>query len=322
MGRHADTLSELRISDLDTFLIVQRCGSLTGAARQLRVTPSQVSKAMARLQEQLGATLFVRGASGVRLSEAGRALLPQLEEVMNRLHQLRHPQSAIGRLTIAAPSYLCTLFVPYIAESVPELRVRGLELPPPMVRALATENRFDVALTLGAAHLPATWVSQWIGDIRKVLLASPALAQALRPFPVPVEKLRQIPWISPIYQVNGQVGQADDDCPLRAGERTCGHEAQTIGLALELAARSQQLVFGPVIAARQHLDEGRLLEIPVQGWQEGEPLFMACNGDRVRASAQKRIVQALQGALLRLNQPRTRAGATTASVRAETPDPR
>ncbi|MFN2614448.1 MAG: hypothetical protein ABR552_06475, partial [Actinomycetota bacterium] len=42
-------------------------------------------------------------------------------------------------LTFAAPSYLTALFLPVIVEVLPQQRVRGLELPPALVRAHATE---------------------------------------------------------------------------------------------------------------------------------------------------------------------------------------
>ena len=66
---------ELRLADLLTLLAVQRTGSISGAAREMRVTPSQVSKAMARLERHFGVRLLSRGARGVA-TDPGRAAHP------------------------------------------------------------------------------------------------------------------------------------------------------------------------------------------------------------------------------------------------------
>jgi hypothetical protein len=133
--------------------------------------------------------------------------------------------------------------------------------------------------------------------MRKGLFASRALAKTLGPEPIPVERLRGIPFVMPLGNVQGQLIPADDECPLTASERTAGHEVQTFGVALEVAARSEQLVFGPVLAARRHLMEGTLVEIRVKGWNVSHPLHLACNGDRVMAPVQRAIVSALKTAL-------------------------
>ena len=57
--------------DLRLFLAVARTGSISGAARQLEVQHSTVSRRMRRLEEQLGARLIERKKSGYELTQAG-----------------------------------------------------------------------------------------------------------------------------------------------------------------------------------------------------------------------------------------------------------
>src|ERR1700755_1737801 len=111
----SDTLADLRFGDLITFLTVHRCGAIPAAARALQVTPSQVSKAVHRLERQLGCKLLSRSTRGVIVSDAGRRLIPQLEEVTARLHQMRPDAAAREELALAAPSYLNAIFLPRIA---------------------------------------------------------------------------------------------------------------------------------------------------------------------------------------------------------------
>lgn len=57
--------------DLRLFLAVARTGSISGAARQLDVQHSTVSRRMRQLEEQLGARLIERKKSGYELTPAG-----------------------------------------------------------------------------------------------------------------------------------------------------------------------------------------------------------------------------------------------------------
>jgi DNA-binding transcriptional LysR family regulator len=298
--RSHDLLPDLRLADILAYLAVRRAGSVTGAARELNVTPSQVSKAVSRLERQLSIRLLARGARGVSLTEAGLRILPHLEEITARLRLLAandEEQPKRAELTVAAPSYLHALFLPRIAEKLPDLRLRGLELAPALVRVYAAENLFDLTLTVRLERLPAGWVSVPAGETRRSLFGSPRLVKQLGPQPIAVEALAGIPFISPVYSVNGQFVTVDDECPLAQHERTRGHEAQTIGLALELAARADQLVFGPAIAAQRYLELGVLAEVKVRGWRVSEPLYVACNGDRVLAPVQKAIVRTVRETL-------------------------
>ena len=152
--------TELRIPDVLTFLAVCAHGSVTGAARDLKVTPSQVSKAVARLEKHLKRPLLSRKARGVSASEEGRKIVPLLEDLVAKVHAL----SATGdvppelRLTVAAPSYLCAAFLPAIVEAVPDARFRGLEAGSSFMRAYASDNLFHIALTIGEEKMPDAWV--------------------------------------------------------------------------------------------------------------------------------------------------------------------
>lgn len=294
---------DMRVGDLFTFLSVHRNASITAAARELRVTPSQVSKAITRLEGQLHMKLLARSSRGVSLSESGRRILPLVEDAVSRLRQLaRDETAATTDVTLAAPSWLVHLFLPPIANALPDLRVRGLELPPPLLRAYAAENFFDLTLvTSDVERFPGAWVSTHVGSIRKALFGAPSVVHALGEQPLDVARLRGVPFVSPIFNLNGQFVPVDDDCPLGHSERTIGHEAQTIGLALELAATSEQVVFGPAVAARRYVASGALSEIRVNGWDVTEPLYVVLNGDRVLARVQKAVERALRSALQSLD---------------------
>lgn len=223
---------------------------------------------------------------------------------------MRRPEASPGtELTVTAPSYLIALLLPALATSQPGLRVRGMEMPPALIRAYAAENIFDLAiLPSGAERLPTTWTMSQIGELRKSLFTSPALARRLGPPPISVDVLRDIPFVCPMSRVDGKFVAIDDDCPLSISERRMGHEAQTIGIALELAARADQLVFGPVIAAHRHLTAGTLVEVRIDAWDVREALHVACNGDRVLSRVQTAVSRALRAAIVELEAPPPKHG--------------
>ncbi len=287
---------DLRIPDVLTFLAVARLGSVTAAARDLRVTPSQVSKAVARLEKQLRRPLLSRNARGVAVSEEGKKLVPRLEELLAKVQSLSEVSDVAPelKLTLAAPSYLCAAFLPAVATAVPDARVRGLECGSAFLRAYAMENVFQVAITVGEEKLPDVWVSTRAGTVRRALFASPALARSLGPNPS-IAKLSSVPFVLPVYNSGGQFLPSDDGCPIAREKRIVGHEAATVAVALELAAATDQLVFGPVISARPQLEARTLVEVNVASWNHlTEGLYLHTNADRVLARVHRALLQALR----------------------------
>ncbi len=293
---------DLRITDLVTFLAVKRTESITGAARELRVTPSQVSKSISRVERHCAVKLFVRGTKGVSLNEAGAHVARNIAAAVASIEAARRPVPTASAdrkidLTVAGPSYLLEALLPAVAHSHPRLRVRALELSPPLVRAYITENTFDVALAPSdITSRPPTWTSDEVGLLRKSLFGSPSLAKRLAPLPTTVDKLRDVPWIAPSTTGN-RLAPIGDDCPIPIGDRVVAHEAQTIRTALDLAATGDYLVFGPLVAARKLVQWGGIVEIGVQGWDISEPLCVLCNGEAVLAKVRAGIVRALTEAL-------------------------
>jgi DNA-binding transcriptional LysR family regulator len=295
-----DALSDIQIRDIVTFIAVARSGSVSTAARSLGATPSQISKAIARIEKRLGAPLLLRGARGVRLNEAGQRALVGFEDAIAQLRRVNAMETGqANEITVAAPSYLQMMFLPAIAKCRPSIKVRGLELPPALLRAYAGENFFQIALMLSYDQLPKHWESVAIGFLRKGLFASPALAAKLGPQPVLEDRLRDIPFIGPVYSLGGSQVPVGDDCPAEF-ERRIGHQAQTMASALELAAETDQLLFGAAIAARHHLARRELVEIHVKGWAIRTPLLLACNVDRVRSTTYQAILEAVRERLAAL----------------------
>jgi LysR family transcriptional regulator, cell division regulator len=105
--------------DLPVFLAVARRGNMTQAAALLNTVQSNITARIKRLEDQLGATLVVRGSRKLRLTPEGEALMPfalRLEElcrdINNHFGQDDRPQGGsirIGAIETFAASHLVEL---------------------------------------------------------------------------------------------------------------------------------------------------------------------------------------------------------------------
>lgn len=97
------------LQDIRVFIETARVNSFSEAARNLGQTPAAVSKAIQRLEAELGFSLFIRSTRRLRLSEQGEQYLPYC---INALDQLLEGKACIenrkhslsGLLKISMPS--------------------------------------------------------------------------------------------------------------------------------------------------------------------------------------------------------------------------
>lgn len=85
---------------LQAFTSVAESGSFSIAAEQLHLTQPAVSKRIALLESQLDSRLFDRVGRQITLTEAGRALLPHAQSVLQEIRSAkRHIQDLRGGVT-------------------------------------------------------------------------------------------------------------------------------------------------------------------------------------------------------------------------------
>jgi DNA-binding transcriptional LysR family regulator len=135
-------------------------GSFSAAAEALSYTQSAVSQQIAALEREAGSRLVERSARGVRLTDAGRALVDHAEVILARLADAEAELEAIaglrgGRLRLCSfPSAGATLMPPAIArlrDRHPgvELTLEPAEPDDGVARLKAGEA--DISLTIEAS---------------------------------------------------------------------------------------------------------------------------------------------------------------------------
>ena len=89
----------MELYQLSSFAAVAELGHLTRAAERLHVSQPALSAQIKALEDELSVALFERGAGGMSLTAAGRALLPEAERVIAAAQRLRSQAlGAAGRI--------------------------------------------------------------------------------------------------------------------------------------------------------------------------------------------------------------------------------
>ncbi len=168
-----------RLELLPVFVEVVRQGSFTAAATQLGLPKSTVSRRVARLERELGATLLVRTTRQLRLTEAGADLFEDAAPALDRLDEaarsLRERQRVPrGTLRITAPidlghDWLAEVITTFV-ERFPAVRVE-VNLTNRIVDLVG--ERFDCAIRAGRLRDTTTLVARKMGGSRFGLFASP-----------------------------------------------------------------------------------------------------------------------------------------------------
>jgi len=166
-----------RFGDIETFLAVASGGSFAAAAKALRLTPSAVSRSIARLEARLGTILFRRTTRSLALTAEGAAyrdrmsvLLAEIETVESDLG--REKQGPRGLLRVnASPSIGVPLLpiLPRFTARYPEI-ILDLALSDTIVDLV--EERADIAIRIGPLR-DTSLRAKKLGHSRMVLVASP-----------------------------------------------------------------------------------------------------------------------------------------------------
>jgi DNA-binding transcriptional LysR family regulator len=174
------------LEDIRAFTEVVDSGSLTRAGARLGMSKSMISRRLARLEAELGASLLARTTRGMSLTEAGADFRPHAERIVAELDSARDALSrqgeVKGRLRLTAP---LSFGASHLAPALAELALRHPRLAistsySDRVVDLVGEG-FDAAVRLGNLS-DSTLIARRIAPLRAVTVASPGyLARAGTP---------------------------------------------------------------------------------------------------------------------------------------------
>ncbi len=164
--------------DYALFVAVADRGSLSAAARDLRISPAMVSKRLQRLEHRLGVTLVHRTTRRLALTEAGEGFRRDLTDVLATLADAEARVTGgrgepAGSLRVSAPTSFGRLHVaPHLGMFLaryPAIRLT-FDLGDDYVDLL--DARIDCAIRISSA-VPPNLAAHRLGTSRRILCAAP-----------------------------------------------------------------------------------------------------------------------------------------------------
>jgi len=192
--------THITLRQLEIFLAVGRIGHVTKAAEALHLSQSAASMGVAQLERQLDTSLFEREGRGLKLTERGRLLMAEAQDLMNRVQVLPEllggtgaamrgtlrmaASQTIGRYLLAAPVAAFAQAHPFVRI---DCRIRNTER---VIDALLT-HEIDVAYVEGHVADPLLDAQPWQRDELVVVSASTRTA----PRRLTPRRFSDLPWL-------------------------------------------------------------------------------------------------------------------------------
>jgi DNA-binding transcriptional LysR family regulator len=262
---------------LQYFDVVRRAGSIREGARRLNVASSAVNRQILKLEEEIGAALFERLPSGLRLTLAGEVLAQHVTIVLRDLERATSAVDAIkglqfGHVELATLEGLCHRIVPSALAAVHHAHPR-LSFG---VTILETE-KIPAAIINGDFHLGLAFEVRRRAELRQLAAARVRLGAVARRDSTLAEK----PFVTlrdcadqPLILPKANFANRDQLHPLffdaRLRERGV-FEAGSVELMTQLVLRGLGVAFMTRIGIETFLDSGDLVHIPLQ--HQRRPVF-------------------------------------------------
>ena len=170
----------LNLNDLRVFEKVAALKSFSAAARALELPKSSISRAVTRLEKELGARLFQRTTREVTLTDTGTALQERCIDILYRVGETLDYVGGLratprGRLNVTAGIgfgvNVLSELLPRFIERYPEVNV-CVDLTSQAVDLVA--EGVDLAIRMGPMP-PSQAVAKRLGSIRRYLCAAPSI---------------------------------------------------------------------------------------------------------------------------------------------------
>jgi DNA-binding transcriptional LysR family regulator len=150
------------VKQLRVLRAVAEHGSFSAAAEALSYTQPAVSQQIAALERRAGTTLVDRGSRGVRLTDAGRALVDHAEVVLARLAAAEAELEAIagvrgGRVRVSAfPTAAASILpsaVALFSDRHPDVELSFIQAEPQAAAAMLRAAELEVAVVFEYRNL-------------------------------------------------------------------------------------------------------------------------------------------------------------------------
>ncbi|MGK7755785.1 MULTISPECIES: LysR family transcriptional regulator [unclassified Roseovarius] len=186
------------IKPIRVFLEVAERRSFAAAARALDMTPSSVTRIIAKLEDSFGQQLLLRTTRKVSLTDAGavvaaryRPLLTELDATTDALMHAAHPDQ--GRLRLNAPMSLGLRLMPGLIAAFRDAYPRidlGVTLTDRFVDII--EDPYDLSIRISGPPSDKSTIWRKICEVPRHAVAAPSLFADTAPPADPADLLREL----------------------------------------------------------------------------------------------------------------------------------
>lgn len=167
-----------RSGEMEVFVRIVEQGGFSAAARACRMTPSAVSKLVARLETRLGTRLVNRSTRAFQLTPEGCAFYERATRILADIEDAERAAGAgeqpVGRIRLnTSASYATHILAPILPEFLERYPEITLDLVQTDMIVDLLAERTDVAVRAGPMR-NSSLVARKLGDTRMVVVASPA----------------------------------------------------------------------------------------------------------------------------------------------------
>lgn len=302
----------MKLQTLEYLIALAEYGSINKAAQALYVAQPSLTKALQNLEEELGMKLFVRGHSGIVLTDAGKKILPQARQVV-AIYQgwlaMAHedvPQAVDLYTHISLSNFLLPDVLLSFKKRFPELAITQHAVFSPE-RILARESTTPTLALFICQEASAEALAQeynnrfWVlfhGEYGCLVNRHSPLANRTS---VTLDDLRDFYFIYP--ELNGSSPRASSPILERVIQTASTHRAlqvESVGTVIQTIrnhADSYALSFFPALNRYEGVISGELVYVPIEGAQTKGDLCLFCSSQMYdQYSLLRELVDAIQTA--------------------------
>ncbi|MEO6361451.1 MAG: LysR substrate-binding domain-containing protein [Sphingomicrobium sp.] len=139
--------TDLNLRHLRAALAIHRHGTISGAARDVNLTQPAITQGLARLERQLGTTLFERSSGGMTPTEAAETFVPRIAAALERIASRRVTAAQMRAFLALARAGSYAAAAKAVGTSEPSLHRAVRDLSLAVGRELVQRRGRGVALT-------------------------------------------------------------------------------------------------------------------------------------------------------------------------------
>jgi DNA-binding transcriptional LysR family regulator len=194
----------MELHQIRYFLALARSLNFTRAAEQCNVTQPALTKAIQKLELELGGVLIHRERQLTQLTDLGKLVLPMLERTYAAAESVRasageFQRHEIAPLKIALASCICAsiLETPLkeTARFMPGLQVELLEAEPPELTSLLLSGEIGAAISSDDAGDVPSRIDHWDLFEERLLVLTQKNSRIAEMASVPLEMLIGVNWL-------------------------------------------------------------------------------------------------------------------------------